>query len=128
MGGSVSDGLGAAQYAVEEINDNVKDVITSFFVCPSGSQPGNYDPIGPPTNIPFCPTLKDKLGKKSQVPEGVKSIPEIVIDGLSMDAVKEAMSTGIFAAAEYDGVKMITAGDYGGNLGRHKIYLKDLDL
>ncbi len=128
MGDSVKNGLEAAKSAVAEINDNVGEVITSFFVCPSGSQTNQYEPVGPPTNIPYCPTLKTKLGRESQVPEGVKSIPEIVIDGLSRDAVVDAMRVGALAATKAEGVKRVTAGNYGGNLGRHKIRMDELGL
>jgi formylmethanofuran--tetrahydromethanopterin N-formyltransferase len=105
----------------------VPGVITPFDVCSAGSKPETKFPlIGPTTNHPYCSTLKEKLGKKSKVPEGVKYIPEIVINGTSMEAVKKAMKAGIQSAANVDGVVMISAGNYGGKLGKHKIYLKEL--
>jgi len=51
-----------------------------------------------------------------------------VINGVSLDAVKEAMKVGIDAAREVDGVLRISAGNYGGKLGEYKIYLKELFL
>jgi len=105
----------------------VSGVITPFDVCSAGSKPETKFPlIGPTTNHPYCSSLKQKLGAKSKVPEDVKYIPEIVINGTSPQAVKKAMKVGIQAAAEVDGVVRISAGNYGGKLGRHKIALRGL--
>jgi formylmethanofuran--tetrahydromethanopterin N-formyltransferase len=62
------------------------------------------------------------------VPENVRYIPEIVINGVSMKAVKEAMKAGIEAALNVDGVVRISAGNYAGKLGEFKIYLRELFL
>ena len=43
-----------------------------------------------------------------------------------MDAVKKAMKAGIQAAANVKGIVTISAGNYDGKLGKHKIYLKEL--
>ena len=66
------------------------------------------------------------MGAESKVPEDVKYIPEIVINGTSMEAVKKAMKAGIQSANKVDGVIRISAGNYGGKLGKHKIYLQEL--
>ena len=42
------------------------------------------------------------------------------------DPVMKAMKAGIQAAAEVDGVVRISAGNYGGKLGRHKMALRGL--
>ncbi len=118
--------MDAGRKALEAIGQ-VKGTITPFDICSAGSKPETKFPwIGPTTNHPYCPSLKKKLGKESKVPEGVNYIPEIVINGVSLDAVKEAMKTGINAAREVDGVLGIAAGNYGGKLGAYKIYLKEL--
>jgi len=105
----------------------VPGVITPFDVCSAGSKPETKFPsIGPTTNHPYCPTLKERLGEISKVPEGVNYIPEIVINGTSLEAVKEAMKVGIESAAEVKGVVRISAGNYGGKLGKHRIYLQEL--
>jgi formylmethanofuran--tetrahydromethanopterin N-formyltransferase len=105
----------------------VQGVIAPFDVCSAGSKPETKFPlIGPTTNHSYCFTLKEKLGKESKVPEGVKYIPEIIINGTSMEAVKKAMKAGIQIATKVDGVVRISAGNYGGKLGKHKIYLKEL--
>ena len=48
-----------------------------------------------------------------------------MIDGLTETAVREAMAVGIRAAAK-PGIRQITAGNYGGNLGQYKINLHEL--
>ncbi|HVP41752.1 MAG TPA: formylmethanofuran--tetrahydromethanopterin N-formyltransferase [Candidatus Krumholzibacteriaceae bacterium] len=110
-----------------EAIDRVEGVITPFDVCSAGSKAETKFPlIGPTTNHLYCPSLKKKLGKKSRVPQGVKYIPEIVIDGISLGTVKEAMKVGIEASATVDGVARISAGNYDGKLGKYKISLREL--
>jgi formylmethanofuran--tetrahydromethanopterin N-formyltransferase len=105
----------------------VEGVVTPFDICSAGSKPETKFPwIGPTTNHPYCPTLKEKLGKESKVPVGVNYIPEIVINGVSIEAMKEAMKVGIQSVSNVNGVVKISAGNYGGKLGRHKIYLRGL--
>ena len=114
--------------ALEAIH-NVAGVITPFDVCSAGSKPETRFPsIGPTTNHPYCPSLKERLGKSSMVPEGVRYIPEIVINGVSMESVKEAMKAGIKVVLNVDGVVRISAGNYGGKLGEFKIHLRELFL
>ncbi len=55
----------------------------------------------------------------------VGSVMEIVIDGLTLEAVREAMARGLEAAAGAGAVQ-VTAGNYGGNLGPHHIELRGL--
>jgi formylmethanofuran--tetrahydromethanopterin N-formyltransferase len=106
---------------------NVRGVVTPFGVCSAGSKPETHFPkIGPTTNHLYCPSLKERLGKESRVPEGVGYIAEIVIDGVSLDAVKKATKAGIEAVLGIDGVVKVSAGNYGGKLGEHKIFLREL--
>jgi formylmethanofuran--tetrahydromethanopterin N-formyltransferase len=116
----------AGEKALKAIHE-VEGVITPFDVCSAGSKPETRYPwIGPTTNHPYCPSLKKKLGKESKVIEGVGFIPEIVINGVSLDAVKKAMKAGIEAALNVEGVVKISAGNYGGKLGEYRIYLREL--
>ena len=116
----------AGNKALEAIRE-VPGVIAPFDVCSAGSKPEtNFPLIGPTTNHPYCPTLKERLGEESKVPNGVNYIPEIVINGVSLEAVKEAMKAGIQSASKVDGVVRISAGNYGGKLGKHRIYLREL--
>jgi formylmethanofuran--tetrahydromethanopterin N-formyltransferase len=116
----------AGRKALDAIHQ-IPGVITPFDVCSAGSKPETKFPsIGPTTNHPYCPTLKEKLGEESKVPEDVYYIPEIVINGTSLEAVKEAMKVGIQSTGDVDGVVKISAGNYGGKLGKHRIYLQEL--
>jgi len=116
----------AGAKALEAIH-KVEGVVTPFEVCSAGSKPETRFPwIGPTTNHPYCPSLKNRLGKESKVPEGVNYIPEIVINGVSLEAVKKAMKAGIEAALTVKGVVKVSAGNYGGKLGEYKIYLREL--
>ncbi|MDH5440439.1 MAG: formylmethanofuran--tetrahydromethanopterin N-formyltransferase [Candidatus Bathyarchaeota archaeon] len=105
----------------------VEGVVTPFGICSAGSKAETKFPqIGPTTNHPYCPTLKDKLGEESRVPEGINYIPEIVINGLSLERVEEGMKVGIEAASSVNGVMKISAGNYGGRLGKYRISLREL--
>lgn len=105
----------------------VPGVVTPFDVCSAGSKPETHYPlIGPTTNHQYCPSLKKKLGSESKVPDGVNFIPEVVINGVSLQAVKAAMKAGIEAACEVEGVVRISAGNYGGKLGKYRINLREL--
>ncbi len=118
--------LEAGRKALKAIHQ-IEGVVTPFDICSAGSKPETKFPwIGPTTNHPYCPTLKKNLGRDSKVPEGVNYIPEIVINGTSIEAVKEAMKVGIQSAGDVNGVVKISAGNYEGKLGRHKIYLREL--
>jgi len=117
--------LRAGDKALEAIH-MVEGVITPFDICSAGSKPETkYPEIGPTTNHPYCPSLKGKI-PDSKVPDGVNSIPEIVINGVTLEAVKEAMRAGISAVKNLSGVLRVSAGNYGGKLGKHKIYLREL--
>ncbi|MCK4668529.1 formylmethanofuran--tetrahydromethanopterin N-formyltransferase [Candidatus Bathyarchaeota archaeon] len=116
----------AGKKALEAVS-RIEGVITPFDICSAGSKPETRFPrIGPTTNHLYCPSLRQKLGDASKVPENVNYIPEIVINGISMHAVKEAMKAGIEAALSVDGVVRISAGNYNGKLGDYKIYLHEL--
>ncbi|MHA1594931.1 MAG: formylmethanofuran--tetrahydromethanopterin N-formyltransferase [Candidatus Baldrarchaeia archaeon] len=121
-------GLEAAKRAVDVIS-KVEGVITPFpgGICRSGSKVGSlkYKFMHASTNHQYCPTLREKV-TDSKIPEGVNCVYEIVINGLTLESVKEAMAVGIREAAKVPGVKMISAGNYGGKLGQYKIHLHEL--
>ena len=124
----------ATKKAVKEMGEKALDairkvegVITPFDVCSAGSKPETRFPsIGPTTNHPYCSSLKPKLGETSLVPEDVLYVPEIVINGVSMEAVEKAMKAGIEAVLKVDGVVRVSAGNYGGKLGAFKVKLREL--
>jgi formylmethanofuran--tetrahydromethanopterin N-formyltransferase len=116
----------AGEKALETIH-TISGVVTPFDVCSAGSKPETrYPIIGPTTNHSYCPSLKPRLGEAFKVPEGVRYIPEIVINGVSMEAVKAATKAGIEAVLNIDGVVKISAGNFGGKLGAYRINLREL--
>jgi formylmethanofuran--tetrahydromethanopterin N-formyltransferase len=121
-------GLKAAEEAANMIHSNAEGVITPFpgGVCRSGSKAGSQKYKLPASTFhQYCPRLR-KLVPDSKVPEGVHCVYEIVINGLTLDAVKKAMGMGIKAAAQVPGVVMISAGNYGGKLGPYQAFLKEV--
>jgi formylmethanofuran--tetrahydromethanopterin N-formyltransferase len=116
----------AGEKALDAIH-KVPGVVTPFDICSAGSKPETHFPkIGPTTNHLYCPSLKARLGKESRVPAGVGYIAEIVYDGVSLDAMKQATKAGIEAVLSVDGVVKVSAGNYGGKLGDYKISLREL--
>jgi len=124
-------GLKAAEEAIEAIKTKASQVIMPFpgGICRSGSKAGSLKyKLKASTNHPFCPGLRT-LVPDSQVPEGVACVYEIVVNGLTLEAVKKAMCVGVKAATAVPGVVKISAGNYGGKLGPYKADLKEiLDL
>jgi len=108
---SIDSALEVGDRALEAIK-KVKGVITPFDICSAGSKvETNFPEIGPTTNHPYCPTLKGKISD-SKIPEGVVSIPEIVINGISLDAVKRAMKVAIESVYDANGLIKISAGNF----------------
>jgi formylmethanofuran--tetrahydromethanopterin N-formyltransferase len=94
-------------------------------VVRSGSKVGSkYKGLRASTNDAYCPTLRGAV--RSELPEGVNAVYEIVIDGLDLPAVEQTTRDGIVAASRVPGVRRITAGNYGGKLGPHHIHLHSL--
>jgi formylmethanofuran--tetrahydromethanopterin N-formyltransferase len=115
--------MDAGNAALEAIS-KVSGAITPFGICSAGSKTETKFPlIGPTTNHPYCPSLREKLKAESKAPRNVNYIPEIVINGVSLETVQEAMKVGIEATLDIDCVTKISAGNYGGKLGEYKIYL-----
>jgi formylmethanofuran--tetrahydromethanopterin N-formyltransferase len=120
-------GLEASEKAVGAIRAKASDVIMPFpgGVCRSGSKAGSLKyKLKASTNHPFCPKLTG-LVPDSQLTEDVNCVYEIVINGLTVEAVKRAMKEGITAAASICGVIRISAGNYGGKLGPYKVFLRE---
>ena len=116
---STDAALEAGEKAIDAILE-IEGAITPFGICSAGSKvETNYPEIGPTTNHPYCPTLREKIDD-SKVPEG------IVINGTTLDVVKEATRAAIKAAEGVSGVREVSAGNYGGKLGKHKVYLREL--
>ena len=124
MAKTQSSALIAAESAVNAIND-VEGVITPFpgGIVASGSKVGskNYKFMHATTNEEYCPTLKDKV--ESKLSDEIDGVYEIVFDGLTEESIKKATQAAINAIKTIPGVMKISAGNYGGNLGKYKIRL-----
>jgi formylmethanofuran--tetrahydromethanopterin N-formyltransferase len=90
----------------------------------SGSKAGSrYKFMIASTYAEFCPTLRAKLGDKSKVPVGVVSIQEIIVNGRDLPTIAAATQAAIAASVETPDLATISAGNYGGRLGKSFIYL-----
>jgi len=120
--------LGAAEAAVDSMR-TVRGVVLPFpgGIVRSGSKVGakRYKHMIASTNDAYCPTLRGRKGVKSALPEGVNSVLEIVVDGLDRAAIEDTLRAGIDAACR-PGVIEISAGNFGGKLGKHHFPLHAL--
>ncbi len=118
--------LDAAEAAVAAI-DGLADVILPFpgGVVRSGSKVGarSYKGMIASTNDAYCPTLRPLT--PTALPLDVNAVLEIVLDGLSVEAISRAMRVGMDAACR-TGVRAITAGNYGGKLGPYHFHLRQI--
>jgi formylmethanofuran--tetrahydromethanopterin N-formyltransferase len=126
LGRDVAGTLRAAEAATAAMR-TVREVILPFpgGIARSGSKVGSrYSGLIASTNETLCPTLRAQV-PHTDVPPDVGSVLEIVIDGLTLEAVRNAMARGLEAATAA-GARQVTAGNYGGNLGPHHIELRGL--
>jgi formylmethanofuran--tetrahydromethanopterin N-formyltransferase len=120
-----STALAAARRAVEALAER-DCVITPFpgGLVRSGSKVGSrYKQLIASTSDPYCPTVRGRV--QSRLHPQANCAYEIVIDGTDESAVAEAMATAIRTAAG-PGVLQISAGNYGGKLGKFHFHLRDL--
>lgn len=115
--------LEAAEQAVEGIK-TVPYVVGKF--AASGTKVGGkrYKEAVATTNDAYCPCLARSEGSK--IPENVKCVYEVIVSGLRLEDVSRAMKVGIENATRVHGVLKITATNYGGALGKGKIFLRSL--
>ncbi|HWE35790.1 MAG TPA: formylmethanofuran--tetrahydromethanopterin N-formyltransferase, partial [Isosphaeraceae bacterium] len=102
------------------------DIILPFpgGIARSGSKVGSkYKALRASTNTAFAPTLRGLV--PTELPEGVDAAYEIVIDGLTLEAVERATAVGLRVGSR-PGIVAITAGNYGGKLGPFHIRLRDV--
>jgi formylmethanofuran--tetrahydromethanopterin N-formyltransferase len=125
QGRSLPTTLAAARRAVEAIGATT-GTITPFpgGVVRSGSKVGSrYEALRASTNEAFCPALVGRV--ESGLVAGAACALEIVIDGVDEAAVAGAMAAGIRAAAGSD-VLAVSAGNYGGKLGKFHFHLRQI--
>ncbi len=129
LGENIESVLNAAELAVKKIK-KLKNIILPFpgGIVRSGSKVGSrYKGLIASTNFEYCPNLKGIL--KSKLDDRIKSVLEIVIDGISRQDIEKAMKVGILEilnSKRVKGVKRISAGNYGGNLGPYLFNLKSV--
>ena len=93
-------------------------------IAGSGSKPGSaYEFSIASTYEKFCPLLQDDPDVEKGLPEGVNSVMEIIINGRDLPTIIQATRDAVEAARNAEGLLMISAGNYGGRLGKNLIYL-----
>lgn len=126
MGRDADAALAAAERA-RDAAAAVPGVVLPFpgGIAGSGSKAGSrYKFSIASTYAEYCPTLREKLGDSSRVPPGVQSIMEIILNGRDLPTLAEATQAAIAAASDTPGLVRISAGNYGGRLGKSFIYLR----
>ena len=125
-GSNRSTTLRAALAAAEAMKE-IAGVFLPFpqGVVRSGSKVGSkYKALIASTNEEYCPTLR-AFAPKTKVPKNIEAVYEIVIDGLDEQSVIEAMRRGMQTASE-KGATLISAGNYGGDLGKYHFHLHEI--
>jgi formylmethanofuran--tetrahydromethanopterin N-formyltransferase len=121
--------LAACESAVAAMR-RVPNVIMPFpgGVVRSGSKVGSkYTALRASTNDAFCPTIKGVV--PTQLTADIGAVMEIVIDGLTPADIAKAMRAGIDAVVERgatQGIRRVSAGDYGGKLGKFHFRLHEI--
>ncbi|HUE14065.1 MAG TPA: formylmethanofuran--tetrahydromethanopterin N-formyltransferase [Planctomycetaceae bacterium] len=129
FGADVDSALEAAVRGTAAVHQT-PGVITPFpgGIAASGSKAGSrYRFSIASTYEKYCPQLRDVATADSQVPAGVNSIMEIIINGRDLDAINAATQAAIAAARDTPGLLRISAGNYGGRIGKSFIYLHGKD-
>lgn len=117
--------LDAARRAVASVQE-LPGVILPFpgGVARSGSKVGSrYKKLKASTADAFCPSLRGRV--PTRLVDGAQCALEVVMDGVDEKAVGGAMRAAVEAAAG-TGVVAVTAGNYGGKLGKFHFPLRRL--
>jgi formylmethanofuran--tetrahydromethanopterin N-formyltransferase len=125
QGRSLDVTLAAARRAVETLAE-IPGTITPFpgGVVRSGSKVGSrYEALRASTNDAFCPALVGRV--ETSLVEGATCALEIVIDGVDEPTVAAALAKAVRAAAGA-GIVAISAGNYGGKLGKFHFHLHQI--
>jgi formylmethanofuran--tetrahydromethanopterin N-formyltransferase len=129
LASGTSQALAAAEAAIEAMRQ-VRGAIMPFpgGVVRSGSKVGSkYKALIASTNHAFCPTLRASV--ESELGPDIECVLEIVIDGLTEQAVRNSMQAGVRAVCALGagaGVRRLSAGNYGGKLGKFHFALRAL--
>ena len=126
---SSSQALQACEAAIDSISD-LPNLVLPFpgGGVRSGSKVGSrYKSLSASTNEQYCPTLKGMVNSKLRANTG--AVMEVVIDGLNVQDIIDAMRVGITAICELglsEGITTISAGNYGGDLGKYQFHLWEI--
>ncbi len=122
---SLEAALDAVRRGVESLSD-VPCVITPFpgGVARSGSKVGSrYKALKASTADAFCPSLRGRV--ESRLHSDANYCLEIVIDGADEPTIRRAIAVAIHSAVG-DQVVAISAGNYGGKLGKFHFPLREV--
>lgn len=125
FGQDVDAALEAAERGVRAVQQ-CPGVIMPFpgGIAGSGSKAGSrYRFTIASTYEKYCPLLRDDPQADSQLPEGVQSVMEIILNGRDLESIRQATQAAIAASVDTPGLLRISAGNYGGRLGKSFIYL-----
>lgn len=125
FGATEDQALDAAMKGVDAVRE-CPEVITTFpgGIAGSGSKAGSkYSFSIASTFEKFCPQLQDCPEAKGELPEGVGSVMEIIMNGRDLESISHATQAAIAASVDSPGLLRISAGNYGGRLGKSFIYL-----
>jgi formylmethanofuran--tetrahydromethanopterin N-formyltransferase len=129
LASGTSQALAAAQAAIDAMRQ-IRGAIMPFpgGVVRSGSKVGSkYKALIASTNHAFCPTLRASV--ETELGPDIECVLEIVIDGLTEQAVRSSMQAGLRAVCALGaaaGVRRLSAGNYGGKLGKFHFPLRAL--
>ncbi len=123
--------LDAAERSVDGVMQFSRESKTSAVSLPfpggvasSGSKAGSkYKFAIASTYAEYCPTLRGKPGVETRLPDGVASVQEIIINGPDLKTIAAATQAAITAAKDTPHLQRISAGNYGGRLGKSFVYL-----
>ncbi|MHA1166805.1 MAG: formylmethanofuran--tetrahydromethanopterin N-formyltransferase [Candidatus Hodarchaeales archaeon] len=123
LGNSEESALLAAEQALESVT-SIDGVVGK--IAASGSKVGgiNYTNVVATTNDAYCPLLP--ANERKEISDDVKCVYEVIVSGLRLEDIEKAMKIGIEKATSVSGVLKITSTNYGGTLGKGRIYLKQL--
>jgi len=125
FGETADAALDAAEKGVAAVQQ-CPDVIMPFpgGIAGSGSKAGSrYRFTIASTYEKYCPQLRDDPHADSQLPEGVQSVMEIIMNGRDLASISRATQAAIAASVDTPGLLRISAGNYGGRLGKSFIHL-----
>jgi len=128
LGSSREFVLKAGEGAVKEMS-KIENTILPFpgGIVRSGSKVGSkYKSLIASTNDAYCPTLKGLT--KTNLNKGDEAVLEIVIDGIDQEDIAKTMRIGIETICRKfnKGISAISAGNYGGKLGKYHFHLQEI--